>query len=190
MKILFLLILFLSSLEVYSQNESLNNSKYQFAKDVFKTKYKKEHFEKFPGKIEVSSSSIQYDEKTFVFDNIPGEFMEIFTSGIFYPNILTGNHIAQVKPQEEVATMTVKEKIFYNMMRTDSLRIGNINELTLINPNPKIKRFAFWLFTKGRANATECYFELENSKANDKTPISEFIKNSKLTFFYRGTLII
>ena len=190
MKIRYSLIIFFSSIGMYAQSESLNNVKYQFAQDVFKNKYKKVSFEKFTEKIEATNISVQYEKKNLVISEIPDEYKAILITGIFYPNIITGNYDPEVKSNEEIALMTTNEKVFYNMMRNDSLRIGYLDELKLLNPNSKVKRFVFWLFTKGRANAIECYFELENLKANDKTPMSEFIKNSRLTFYYKGTLII
>ena len=177
--------------KVSAQTENLNSGKYQFAKDVFEKKYSKQYFEKFNGKIIIENrTSIKFDEKTLVIYNLSDELKSIFTSGIFYPNIITGNRPAVIKSKEEIESMTKNEKMFYNMTRTDSLKISYFDELKLLNPNPKIKRFIFWLFNMGSANPTECYLELENENATEKTPLMEFIKNAKLTFYYQGTLIL
>lgn len=185
-----ILIILLSFAKLSAQTENLTSSKYQFAKDVFEKKYSKQNFQKFKGKIVIDSNSIKFDEKTLVLYNVKNVYKPIFTDGIFYPNIITGNHIAIIKSKEEIDSMATSERVFYNMMRTDSLTIGYFDELKALNPSPKIKRFIFWLHSPGRANPTEYYFELENEKATKKTTLPEFIKNSKLTFFYRGTLII
>jgi len=190
MKVISLLILFLLTKGTYAQDESLTGTKYQFAQYVFKNEYKRASFKRFSGKMQVKSNSILYDEKTLVLDDIHNPHLTIFTSGIFYPNIITGHKRSELKSSQAVALMTTIEKVFYNMTGTDSLTISGFEELSLINPNSRIKRFVFWVFTKGRANPTECYIELENLTANNKTPILNFIKNSKLTFFYRGTIII
>jgi hypothetical protein len=42
----------------------------------------------------------------------------------------------------------------------------------------------------GVANPTEYYIELYNEKAKKETELDEFIKNSKMSFYYKGTLII
>jgi hypothetical protein len=76
------------------------------------------------------------------------------------------------------------------MTRTDSLTIGNFDELKLLNPNYQTKRFLIWIYRKGMANPTEWYFELQNIKANEKTNLTEFIENAELTFIKKGTIII
>ena len=147
-----------------AQIENLNSGKYRFSKEVFEKKYTKQNFEKFNGKINIlEDNSIQFDEKKLILENINDEYKTIFTNGILYPNIITENN---------------ESRIIY------------FNELKGLNPNPKIKRFVFWLHRIGIANPTECYFELENDQATDKTTLIDFIQNSKLTFYYRGTLII
>ena len=42
----------------------------------------------------------------------------------------------------------------------------------------------------GVANPTEYYIELFNDKATKETELDEFIENSKMSFYYIGTLII
>lgn len=59
-----------------------------------------------------------------------------------------------------------------------------------LNPNPQTKRFIFWVFRIGAANPTEYYFELYNKNATKETSIEEFIENARMTFYYKGTLII
>lgn len=177
--------------KIYAQTENLNSTKYQFAKGVFEKNYTKQNFEKFKGKISIENGiTIKFDEKTLVIYNTSEVYKAIFFNGIFYPNIITGNQISIIKSEKEIESLTTSEKVFYNMTRTDSLQIANFNELKALNPNPKIKRFVFWLYNIGSSNPTECYIELENQKATEKTILAEFIKNAKLTFYYRGTIII
>ena len=162
-KTIIIIVILLSFENFFAQDENLNSSKHQFAKEVFEKKYSKQNFEKFKGEIILlNNNCIQFDEKTIFFENI-NEFRSIFTNGILYPNIITGDTIS---------------------------RINYFAEAKALNPNSKFKRFIFWLHRVGMANPTECYFELENEEANEKTSLSEFIRNSKLTFYYRGTLII
>lgn len=184
------IIIILSCVSVYAQEENLSQTKYHFAKKVFENEYSETVFEKFSGNIIVENeNTLKFDEKTLTL-NINGEYKEIFTSGLFYPNLINGNHIVEIKTKDELEKMTVAEKVFYNMTRTDSLNIGNFQELVLLNPNYKTKRFRIWIFRPGRANPQEWYFELKNEKATKKTKLLDFIKNAKLTFCKSGTIII
>jgi hypothetical protein len=174
---------------VYSQEEYSEQAKYRFAKKVFEKEYLETVFENFSGKIVVENeNTIKFDEKTLTL-NVK-EYREIFTSGLFYPNLIIGNHTVDIKTKEELEKMTTNEIVFYNMTRTDSVRIGNMQELVLLNPNYQTKRFLIWIMRPGRANAQEWYFELQNKKANKKTKLSDFIKNAKLTYSKSGTIII
>ncbi len=65
-----------------------------------------------------------------------------------------------------------------------------VEEMEKLNPNPQTKRFIFWVFRIGAANPTEYYFELYNKNATKETSIEEFIENARMTFYYKGTLII
>jgi hypothetical protein len=190
-KVLNIIILLFSFGTIFGQNENLNQTKYQFAKKVFENEYLKTTYEKFGGKIVIENeTTIKYDEKTLNIPNLNAELKLIFTNGIFYPNIVTGNQIAEIKTEEELNKMPQNEKVFYNMTRTDYLRIGNFDELKLLNPNCQTKRFLIWIYRKGMANPTEWYFELQNNKANEKTKLSEFMENAELTFIKKGTIII
>lgn len=86
--------------------------------------------------------------------------------------------------------MSTDAKVFYNLSRNDSITIGNVEQLEKLNPNAKTKRFVFWLYNRAMANPTECYFELYNDKGTKEMTVDEFISNSRLTFFHRGTLIL
>jgi hypothetical protein len=176
---------------VSAQTDDLNNGKYHFAKHVFEQNYSKKHFKRFKGKIiVVNNNSIKFDEKTLVIYGLNPEYKSIFTSGIFYPNIITGNRRAIIKSKKEIESMTKGERVIYNMTRSDSIKITYFDQLKALNPNAKIRRFIFWQQDIDTMNPNECYFELENENATEKTSLSEFIENAKLTFYYKGTIII
>ncbi|GAA3737507.1 hypothetical protein GCM10022422_21000 [Flavobacterium ginsengisoli] len=174
-----------------AQNDDLSSLRYQFSKEVFEKKYSRKYFERFKGKILIlNENSIQFDEKTLILTNVNNDYISIFTKGVFYPNIITENSTSILKTKEELSKMTKDEKMIYNFNKTDSIRISNFHELKRLNPNPQTKRFVFWRYRKGMVNPTECYFELENKKASTETSLADFIENSQLTFYYRGTIII
>ena len=75
-------------------------------------------------------------------------------------------------------------------MRNDSLSICCLEEFENLNPNLQTKRFKFWVFKIGIANPTEYYFEICNDSATKETSLEDFLEKSKMTFYYKGTLII
>ncbi|WP_281228653.1 hypothetical protein [Flavobacterium aquiphilum] len=190
-KTLNVIILLFAFGNIFCQTENLNQNRYRFAKKVFEKEYLKTAYKKFRGKITiVDDFTIKYDEKTLNIPNSKEEYRLIFTSGIFYPNIVTGNEVAEIKTKNELDKMTKDEKIFYNITRTDSISIGSFDELTFLNPNINTKRFQIWIFRKGEMNPTECYFEIQNVNATKETKPEEFVKKAKLTFFKSGTIIM
>lgn len=86
-----------------------------------------------------------------------------------------------------------------------SIKICCIEELVMLNQNPQIKRFKFWIFPlqqdntynsesekfwKNRINPSEYSFELDNLKANENTTFEEFISDAKLIFISSGKIVI
>jgi hypothetical protein len=167
------------------------NSKYDFAKDVFRREYKKTNYETFRGQVEVINKNIfRYGDKVLTVYTEHTKLIPIFSQGIFHADIVGGRHTTKSLTKFQLDTMSTDAKVFYNISRNDSSTIGNVEQLEKLNPNPKTRRFVFWLYNKGMANPTECYFEIYNDKGTKEMTIDEFIKNSKLTFYYRGTLIL
>jgi len=190
-KVTIFLIAFFAIIKLQAQDSDSEKSKYQFARKVFRKEYKKEKFNRFSGVVTIiNEHTWKFDEKVLTIGDISEEHKLIFTKGIFYPNIITGNSVAEIKTQEKLSAMSVSEKVFYNMGRTDSLYIGHFEELEKLNNGPKSKRFVFWLYSKGSMNPTECYIELINENANSGTSFNEFIENARLSFYRKGTVIL
>jgi hypothetical protein len=180
------LLLTICTIGTYGQN-----SKYDFAKHVFKREYKKKEFEKFNGKVGViSENTFRYGDKVLTIYTDDKNLIQIFSNGIFHPEIIGGKQTTQSLTKAQLNTMSSDAKVFYNLTRNDSTTIGNVEQLEKLNPNLKTKRFVFWLYNRAMINPTECYFELYNDKATKEMTIEEFIRNSKLTFYYKGTLIL
>lgn len=189
-KILVTSLLLLVYVENVSSQEKIENRN-QFAKEVFKTKYEKREYDRFSGNIVlVGERTIQYDEKILEIIDTHDDYMAIFLNGILYPNIMTGNRVAIPKVQSEIDSMTTEQRVLYNLVKIDSIKIGHFRELNPLNSDPKIKRFVFWEYRKNFMNPTEYYIELQNKNATIQTSIQEFIENAVLTFYYRGTLIL
>ncbi|RZK56468.1 MAG: hypothetical protein EOO87_05345 [Pedobacter sp.] len=174
---------------IFGQN--LDVPKYRFANEIFKSeKYQKKNYEKYSKKINViENGTYNFGDKFLKVSLEDNTYEKIFSLGIFNPDIIFGEETL-TKPKAELDTLTQNQKVFYNLTRNDSLSICCFEELDKLNPNYRTKRFKFWLFRIGIANPTEYYIEFYNEKAIKETTITEFIENAKMTFYYKGTLII
>ena len=130
-------------------------------------------FDRFKGSmIELNSDKIKYDDMILELDIADQDLKTIFTKGIFYPQIFTGNTKAE------------------ELVGNGNFRISNFEEINFVNINPKSKRFRFWLFTNGMANPKVFFLELTNENAIEKIDLREFLKNSKLTFAKSGWTVL
>ena len=145
-------------IEFKNQEEQEN----YWTRNIFEENYTKETFRKFSGKIIVSGDTIKYLDKYFL-AWVPTKFKNIFSSGIFYPTVITG-----------------QSKSSYR------LTISNFEELDFLSESPIQKRFRFWLQGKGLVNPTVCFIELTNQNATENTDIETFINGASLTFYKEG----
>lgn len=185
--ILFLFSGFFHNVLGQSKNDYTNlNAKYTFEK-----RYVKQDYEIFEGKIDViNENTFKLGEKTLLIDNTDKNLREIFRKGIFNPDIVFGKETTKPLSKIQIETLSKEDQTILNLLRNDSLVISSVKELIELNPNPQTKRFSFWLFTKGFSNPTEYYFEIYNRSATKKTNFSDFIIKARMTFFYKGTVII
>jgi hypothetical protein len=98
---------------------------------------------------------------------VPIKFKNIFSSGIFYPSVITGQSLSDY-----------------------CLIISNFEELDFLSKTPTQKKFRFWLQGIGIVNPTVCFIELTNQDATENTDIETFIKGASLTFYKEGWIII
>jgi hypothetical protein len=171
--------------------QSSEDNKYRFPTSVFKSDlYKPAIFQKFDGEIrKVGNTFYKFGDKRLQVSLEDTTILEIFKRGIFNPDIVFGKETSY-KNQKELETLSQKQRMLYNLLRNDSLSICCFEQLEKLNPNAQTKRFKFWVFRIGVHNPTEYYLELQNDKAKSATPLKEFLENSTMTFFYKGTLII
>ena len=181
MKILLIIVFFYAD-TVYSQPNKVNPPKESskkelipdfknnaeqeeyYVKKMFKEEYKKQNFNKFPGKINiVNNSSFQFDSLIMNVFFTSTDLKTIFFRGLLYPGLFG---------------------------KEDSLKITDFQELKYVNDRPHHKRFSFWLFRKWLANPQVYYIELTNDKATPATGIREFINGARLTYFRPGGFII
>jgi len=163
----------------------------KWAKDIFNKRTQILDYPKFKGQITIlDSNSFKFNEKTLIIDN-PGEGLKVLlTNGIFYPNIITGNSVALIKTQQQVDSLSDSQKVFYNMSRTDSLRISDFEELKSLNKSPTQKKFKFYLYRLGIMNPTVYYIELTNENATNDFNQLEFMKGCKVTYIEKGSILL
>lgn len=172
------------------KNEFKNQGEQEnaLAEQFFEKKYVKQSFEKFQGKITVTDkTNITFNNKTLQFWDIKPELLQMFTEGIFYPQILLGkeeNNI--IKSESEL--LSEREAALYNFKRNDKLRISNFEELVSLSKSPKVKRFRFLNYSFAPMNPQVYFIELTNENATENTDLNSFIKGAKLTFVCLGWL--
>ncbi len=111
-------------------------------------------------------------------------------NGIFYPNLIVGNSVAVIKTKQQLDSLSDSQKVFYNMSRTDRLRISDFEELKSLSKSPKKKRFKFYLYRFGIMNPTIYYIELTNEKATKDFNQIEFMKGCRVTYIEKGSILL
>ena len=187
-----LLISILIGLSIFNSfGQEENEVKYQFATEVFNSdEYLKGNYDRFYEQIKlIDSNTYQFGDKTLIVMDINPDLRKLFEKGVFNPNVIFGKETIK-KSQSEIKTLNQSQKILFNHNRNDSITISSFEQLEKLNPNPKTKRFKFWVWRIGFANPTEYYIEFYNEKATKETEWNEFVENSKMSFYYKGTIII
>lgn len=171
------LFIIICMVKIYGQEEDIESGKYHPAKEHFETKYVKAEYPKYlRSQIKIGKNKVIIDViKCIVFpESLNRNFRLILESGLLDPVLIKGSSV---------------------------LEISSMDELGLLNLNPQMKRFKFWVFQKeesivkrfilkGRTNPDEYYFEIQNENANETTTFEEFVEGAKLTYLAFGTIIL
>lgn len=189
MKTLLTIVLTVCFSYLFGQNSE--DKKYYLPTGVFKSEiYRAERHPKFDGEIKkVGNTYYKFGDKKFKISLEDTTMLTIFQTGIFNPDIIFGKETTH-KEQAELDTMSQNQRVFYNLVRNDSLSICCFEQLERLNPNAQTKRFKFWVLRIGVANPTEYYLEFQNDKATKETTLKDFLKSAIMTFYFKGTLII
>jgi hypothetical protein len=193
---IFIFFIFISSLIATTENrlyaQTQGEQEKKWAKNTFRKQTDSKVYPIFSGEITViDSTTFKFDEKTIILlDDPRPEITVLFQNGIFYPNIITGDEKAVIKTQSELDTLTENETVIYNWSRTDMVKISDFEEVEPFFKSPKTRKFQFYLYRLGLMNATVCYLELTNKSATRKTSLLEFMKNSHVTFFKEGSILL
>lgn len=88
-------VFILSVAIVYGQKREFKNQGEQedyWAEQLFEQKYIKQSFEKFKGTISIiDKTNIKFDNNSLEIWSVKHELLEIFTEGVFYPQIIIGH---------------------------------------------------------------------------------------------------
>tara|TARA_R110002033_G_scaffold170514_1_gene213207 strand:+ start:147 stop:797 length:651 start_codon:yes stop_codon:yes gene_type:complete len=170
-----------------------------WAQEFFKTKYEKQFYEKFSNDIteiaineieEIDEIQLFYDNKSFKIYEIDKSLKLIFIKGLLYPQLFSGFSTEPRKSEKELDSLSVSERVFYEMSRGDNLTISNLEELEFLSDSPKVKRFRCWLMFPKTVNPRVYLFELTNENADKNTELKEFLENSELTFLKVSNILI
>lgn len=188
LKFIFLFLPLLGFAQVKSKPpefETQGEQEAYWAKELFESFYIKQKYPVFKGTLSIK------DEKYFAFNGQvlivstnAAELKSIFSKGIFYPQIITGDCPTQ-KPDSGDKQNKVVE-----LFSCDSLTISSIEELKFPNTSIKQKRFRFYLWRNGLANPQLQMIELTNDKAKKNITLADFIKGAHLTFYKAGSILI
>lgn len=176
-KILTILFIIICIVKTQAQKENIESGKYYSAKEHFEKEYVKTEYPKYlRSQIKIEKDKIIIDVvKSVIFpESLDRKFKLIFEKGLLDPTLVKGSPV---------------------------LEISGMDELELLNLNPKMKRFKFWVFQKGeflvngsilkgRVNPDEYYFEIQNVNANENTTFEEFVEGAKLTYLAFGTIVL
>jgi len=178
----------------FSQNREFKNqgeAENFWAEKIFEKEYSRQQYDKFNGKIEViNDNEIKFENKTLIV-HCPKEYLSIFTTGIFYPQLIIGNEENNnILSSEEFEKLSPEDKLKYSLSRNDSFNVSVFEELTFLNKSPKIKRFRFWNSRPGFANPQVYFIELTYGNAKKNTSLESFLKKAQLTYIKAGHIII
>lgn len=199
-QIILIILLIFSITKITAQIPETNLAKKEFknqgeqedywAEKLFEEKYSKQNYKRFTGEIVIiDKNNIRFGNKILRGYFSP-EIKSIFTQGIFYPQIITGDSVSTKKSAKDVSKMTDVQKVFYKMTQNDTLAIGEFEELKFLNTSPTIKRFRFWEYRSWSANPQVHFIELTNSTADISMDLETFIKGATLTFVKDGWIIL
>ncbi|WP_338392426.1 hypothetical protein [Fulvitalea axinellae] len=169
---------------------TLAQGKYQSSPDAFKSEnYTKAEYPLYPKVERIDNVTYKFGKRVIKVSAKEEQFHKIFEKGIFNPDVIFGTVSAKYSKNESKAS-SKKGKTFHDIFNNPNISVSYFDSLEKLDPNPKKKRFIFWVSREGMLNPTEYYLELYNGEAKKDTSWDEFVENAKMSFFKMGTIII
>lgn len=175
----------------FGQKKETLSAKDKAVVEHFKNDYRKKNYKRFDGKITVKDNLVQFDDKFFYYDKSDRILAQLLKEGLIYPQLLTDYQMQKFldettdKTQKRFLKLQKDPKAAFD---TNGVRLNDVSELTFLSTTPTVKRFKI-ICKDSRISQSLTYFiELTNKEATAKTPMEDFIKNSKLTYIYQKTV--
>lgn len=164
-----------------------------WTKQLFNECYKNQDYEKFSGKLLVlNNHTIKFDDLVLNVYSIDTNILTLIKTRIFYPCMETNTKTVELLSAKQLfdSKMGEIEQPILIKAKDDTLTITNFEELKYFDISPHIKRFKFWLRQAGFANPVTYFIELTNSKAENNTNTSDFIRGARVTFYKKAWVVI
>jgi len=173
---------------------------YWWAEQAFTKNYKPQPFTEYKGTIIANGNTFTYDEQVIeVYAS--QEIKSLFKKGVFYPSLIlyADNglprslkiRIPKDTTQRSLSNDTVSAvKNLKSVFNPDSLVVSAFEELKRLEASARQRRFRFLLYTKGFLYPTLYFVELTNNQATLGTDLTTFLKNVRITFLRKGSVLI
>ena len=183
-----LLLIIVNNLTAQTQGDQ----ELKWAKDAFDNINQRREYPKFTGQIiNTEGNTYKFNESFITVYRISDETKYLIENGIFYPSIVTENDYPpgiirlnmklnmKNKNKDEITSQQSKDSLII----TDFECIESLCTITQ-------KRLRLYLFRKGSINPQLCFIELTNKDATKEMTYKEFVKNCRVTFFEKGSILI
>ncbi|MCW3161775.1 hypothetical protein [Chryseobacterium oryctis] len=187
MKLLYTLSLsLLLSMNLFGQKSEKPSPREQANIEQYKKEYKKKNYKKFEGKITVTNTQVQFDDKFFYYDKSDKIMSSLLKEGLLYPQLLTDYQMQKFLDE----TTDKTQKRFLKLQKdpragfdVNNVKLSNTSEISPLSSNPKTKVIKFTYKDSKLGNNSIVYLiELTNKSAVKETSLEDFIKGATLTY--------
>ncbi|KMQ69031.1 hypothetical protein ACM39_07090 [Chryseobacterium sp. FH2] len=193
MKLLYTLSLtLLLSVNVFGQKNEKLSPRDKALIEQYKNEYKKKNYKKFEGKITVTDTQVQFDDKFFYYDKADKITALLLKEGLLYPQLFTDYQMRKFLDE----TTDKTQKRFLKLQKdpragfdVNNVRLSNAAEISSLSSNPKTKIIKLTYKDSKLGNTSISYLiELTNKNAVKDTALEDFIKGSELTYLLQQRL--
>ncbi len=183
-----LLLIIVKSLNAQTQGDQ----ELKWAKEAFDKNNQRREYPKFTGQIiNTEGSTYKFNESFITVYEISDETKYLIENGIFYPSIVTENDfpldIIRINMKLNMKNQNKDE--ITSQPSKDSLIISDFECIESLSTITQ-KRFRLFLYLKDSINPQLCFIELTNKDATKEMTYKEFVKNCRVTFFEKGSILI
>jgi len=182
----------LVSASIFGQKTEKSNPKEKAIIEQYKNEYRKKNYKKFEGKITLTDSHAQFDDKIFYYDKSDKLTTQLLKEGLLYPQLLTDYQMQKFLDE----TTDKTQKRFLRLQKdpragfdVNNVSISHTTELPSVSSNTKTKIFKLLFKDSKLGNNSILYLiELTNKSAAKDTSLEDFIKGATLTYLNQEKL--